>query len=368
MSKRRLNLVSLHSLVAVAFVASTAFGEAVPTSWPGMFAEATDYAVSQPGSMMSTVSYTSDEAVVQTGCCDDSCCSNGLCDDCCCDGCCGDDCCCGDACCDPKLLGLFVASDPCFAGFVSPITNPVFFEDPRTLTELRAIFMYNDIPGAVGGGSARLIAVQLRAALTDRLSVIATKDGFVMSSNPLVDDGWADVQLGVKYNLIADAREQKLLSVGLQYEMPVGSPRTLQARGDGMINMFVTGGMQLGDYWHWISTLGMNVALDDDNNSDWMYWSNHIDRQLREKLYVVAELNWFNWTRAGGNGINGVEGNDLINLGSTGVSGNDIVTAAIGAKVKPSDNVEIGFAWEFPLTDRRDLLENRLTADLILRY
>ena len=68
------------------------------------------------------------------------------------------------------------------------------------------------------------------------------------------------------------------------------------------------------------------------------------------------------------NGVPGIEGLDIIRLGSTGVSGNDIVTGAFGFKVKPSTLTEVGVAWEVPLTNRRDIIDNRLTADLILRY
>jgi hypothetical protein len=63
-----------------------------------------------------------------------------------------------------------------------------------------------------------------------------------------------------------------------------------------------------------------------------------------------------------------VEGGDLINLGAPGIAGNNIVTNAYGMKYKPSRNLEAGVAWEFPLTERRGILDNRLTADLIFRY
>lgn len=59
---------------------------------------------------------------------------------------------------------------------------------------------------------------------------------------------------------------------------------------------------------------------------------------------------------------------DLFNLGSPGVEGNNIVTNAYGLKYKPNRNLESGVAWEFPLTERRGVLDNRLTVDLILRY
>lgn len=91
------------------------------------------------------------------------------------------------------------------------MTNPVFFEDPRTLTEARFIFFHHVIPQDAGGGTAQLMAMQVRAALTDRLSIVAAKDGFVTSSHPLVDDGWADVYVGLKYNLLTDPCFQRLV-------------------------------------------------------------------------------------------------------------------------------------------------------------
>ena len=42
--------------------------------------------------------------------------------------------------------GLF-KSDCAFDNFVSPVTNPFLFEDPRSLTELRTTFIYQRIPG-----------------------------------------------------------------------------------------------------------------------------------------------------------------------------------------------------------------------------
>ncbi|MCA9187124.1 MAG: hypothetical protein KDA99_15965 [Planctomycetales bacterium] len=108
------------------------------------------------------------------------------------------------------------------------MTNPVFFEDPRTLTEARIIYLRHKVPLAATGGDVNLLAVQLRAALTDRLSIIATKDGYAWSTNPLIDDGWADVAAGLKYTLLRDPCRQRLLSVGLTYEMPVGTPGTQQ--------------------------------------------------------------------------------------------------------------------------------------------
>ena len=266
------------------------------------------------------------------------------------------------------LLDFVAPSDRCFSNFLSPMTNPVYFEDPRTLTEARFIFLHHKVPLAAGGGDINLLALQLRAALTDRLSIIATKDGFATSTNPLVDDGWADVNAGLKYNLFKDACCQRILSAGATYELPVGSTRTLQGNGDGLFHLFLSGGARVGNY-NWISGSGLLLPVDTDAESSVWYWSNHIDRRIGcTNLHALMELNWYHWMGSGTNGLPGVEGGDLFNLGSTGVSGNDIVTGAFGVKYKPSNKMEVGVAWEFPLTDRRDVLDNRLTVDCIFRY
>ncbi len=248
------------------------------------------------------------------------------------------------------------------------MTNPVFFEDPRTLTELRAIFLQHKVPLTAGGGDIQLLAVQIRAAINDRLSIVAAKDGYAWSSNPLIDDGWADVALGLKYNLLSDPQSQQILSAGFAYELPVGSQVTRQGNGDGEFHMYLTGGAELFDRTHWLSAVGYRLPTDGNAESDSLYWSNHFDYQVTKHWYGLVEFNWFHWTESGAGGIPGVEGGDLFNFGSTGVAGNDIVTGAFGVKYKPSRLTEVGIAWENPLTDRRDVLENRLTVDYIMRY
>ncbi len=286
--------------------------------------------------------------------------------DCNCTG--GPGCNCGGGSVLSGLTGLLAHTQPNFHNFISPMTNPVFFEDPRTLTEARAIFFNPRVPQAAGGGSLQLYAVQLRAALNERLSLIATKAWFITSSHPLIDDGWADIMAGLKYNLYADECNQRLLSAGLAYELPVGSHRTLQGQGDGEFHIFLTGAARMTDKIQWISGSGFRLPVDTAAGSQMWYWSNHFDYQLPKRVYVFAEFNWFHWMRAGKGGIPGLEGGDVFNFGSTGVAGQDIVTSAIGLKYKPRDLVEAGIAFEFPISGRRGVMDNRLTTDLILRY
>lgn len=265
------------------------------------------------------------------------------------------------------LTSLIKKSDHCFDDFISPMTNPVFFEDPRTLTEARMIFANHSLPGA--GGSAQLYAMQVRAAVTENLSIIATKDGFLVSDSPVLRDGWADISAGLKLNIYRNVQTRTLLSVGTTYEAPFGTPRALQGNGDGEFHIFGSGGTVLFEDYHYLSGLGLRLPVDRSAESTSMYWSNHLDRRIGNSgFYLLGECNWYHWLSSGSAVPASFEGVDLINLGSNNVAGNDIVTAAIGVKYKPNGNTEIGVAWEAPLTDRRDIFDDRLTVDWILRY
>jgi hypothetical protein len=276
-----------------------------------------------------------------------------------------------------KLFGFIAPSDHCFDSFISPQSNPLFFEDPRTLTEVRFHFVHHKIPlnqPVLQGGEARFYAMQARIALTERLSIIATKDGYIdlNANNPAIGspNGWADIAAGLKYNLIRDPECQRLLSGGFTYEIDLGTHRVFQGRGDGEFHFFLTGGQQIGSCAHWVSGSGFRIPTDSADRSQMWYWSNHFDYEFRPGWYAVYEVNWFHWMKSGAGalGTSGFEGGDLFNLGSTGVAGNDIVTMSLGGRYKPKQNVELGVAYEAPVTERRDLLEHRIYIDAILRF
>jgi hypothetical protein len=261
-------------------------------------------------------------------------------------------------------------TDLCFSDFISPMTNPVFFEDPRNLTEARLIYVHHSLPDTLGNGDLNIVALQLRAKITERLSVIANKDGYIFASGDApLDDGWADVGAGVKYLLFADPETQQLVSTGVTFEIPGGSTRALQGNGDGEFNLFLTGGTQLGDSFHWVSCAGLRLPSDTKDESQVFYWSNHWDKMLRwNGWYAFTELNWYHYLSGGDGGVPGIGGMDFFNFGSTGVAGDDVLTWAFGLKYKPTTLSELGIAYEIPVTDNRDVLENRLTFDAIIRY
>jgi hypothetical protein len=268
-----------------------------------------------------------------------------------------------------RLFGVFAPSDTEFSNFVSPMTNPVFFEDPRTLTEARFIFLNHHLPSSLGGDNLQVIATQLRAALTENLSIIATKDGYIGSQSPLLDDGFADVAAGLKYNVYKNACSQTLISAGLTFELPVGTTRSLQGNGDGEFHLFMTGGKEFLPNWHWLSASGFRLPSNSSAENRLWYWSNHVDHKLGDSsLYLFTEANWYHYLTSADEFPVAVAGLDLFNLGAPGVAGNDIVTGAFGIKYKPRTNMELGIAYEIPYSHKRDILQDRLTVDFIVRF
>jgi len=274
-----------------------------------------------------------------------------------------------------RLLGLIGQSDRDFYYFVSPQSNVLLFDDPRTLTEVRMHFVNQWIPNdnpVFLGGSAQYLAAQVRVAVTERLSIIATKDGYLWlhPENAAVGDpqGWADIAGGLKYNLFRFPETQSIFSVGFTHEFASGANRVFQGNANGEWNLFYSAGQELFGVAHLVSGGGIRIPNDHSARSSMMWSSNSVDVMLTERFYLLSQLNWFHWYDNGNQLPVGFEGNDLFNLGSTSVSGNDIVTTSFGGRFKFGRYHETGVAYELPLTQRKDLLEGRLYFDMIFRY
>ncbi len=265
-------------------------------------------------------------------------------------------------------LPIIMRSEGGFDCFISPISNPVYFEDPRLMTEARGIFLQHKVPSTAGGGDIQLYALQLRARLSENVAFIATKDGYIASSNPLVGDGWADTAAGLKFALLRDPSRQRLTSAGFTFELASGEASALQGNGSGNLNLFLSNGRRIADSINWVSTSGIRMPFDTVDESSVVYASHHLSTNIGPRTWILTEFNVQNWIGAGEGGIPGVEGGDLFNFGSTGVAGNTIVTQAVGLKFRPRRNSELGAAFEFPLTERRDVIDNRINVNWILRY
>jgi hypothetical protein len=50
------------------------------------------------------------------------------------------------------------------------------------------------------------------------------------------------------------------------------------------------------------------------------------------------------------------------------VAGNDVVTFAAGARIPLTRRISVGAIYEFPLTRRKDLLAERVTANVLFEF
>lgn len=253
---------------------------------------------------------------------------------------------------------------------ISPVTNPVVFEDPRQSTELRPIYYHHqfDDKFATEGGDINLYALQARVKLADDLSFIAVKDGFV-DFNPkatlMNDKGFANVAAGFKYT-VAEC-DNWISTVGLTYEAPIGEKEVLQGQGDGYLNPFYTTGYTTGN-WNFIGHTGFRIRMDGEDSA-FFDANGHVSYKMGN-FYPLAEVG-LQYVSAAGNRL-GIadEGQDVINIGASNSDGEAITTGAVGARYRFTDNVDFGAAYQFPLNQGSGsyIIDHRITADMIYRF
>lgn len=272
-------------------------------------------------------------------------------------------------------------SDHAFDGFISPVTNPFLFEDPRALTEARPLFLYQSIPTKnflTRGGNVEFFGTQLRLALCERFSVVINKLGGVAiqpRDKTFIDDtdGLAEFWISPKWTFLRNENSGTLGALGVVFELPVGPRRVFQDTGDLSLTPYVSLGQNFfrTSYgsMNFLGTLGYSFAVDNVR-SDRFFTSLHLDFDIANahRFYPLIELNWFQYTANGGATNFGVEGRDLANFGSMSVTGNSSVALAGGLRVKINEHFQLGAAAEFPVTGRKDLMDYRLTFDMIFRY
>jgi hypothetical protein len=251
---------------------------------------------------------------------------------------------------------------------ISPVSSPTVNEDPRNTTEIRPIFIYHRIPDdfLLGSGSLQVAAVQLRAALTDRFSLIATKDGrvWINPSGGSELDGWANLAVGIKGSLLQREDWAAIVSAGLRYEIPSGNREVFQGLGKGAINPFISAAKGFGDFHMQLYT-GPRLAITDTDSS--FYDTNlHLDYKLPYGIYPLVEVNWLRILKGGTRFPFDQEASELVNLGSSNATGN-VATIAFGLRYRAFEWLDFGATGEFPVTDRKDIFDWRVTWDIIIR-
>lgn len=275
-----------------------------------------------------------------------------------------------------------------FADAITPLSNPTLAGLALPRTNIHAMVMHQQISDSISvgngaaeaplGGDLNIVAVQLEYAFNERLSLIATKDGYIdfNPDNTLGDEeGFANLAAGLKYAFIYDEANQFILSGSAVVELPTGNRDVFQGYGDGAVNLSLST-LKLQDGWQLSTAAGVQLPFDTKENAVTGFVSAHASYQLTERFTPVVELNWFRVLSEGeGDGhiastLTDFEGGDLINLGSTNASANkDIVTAAAGARYKLNDAISLGAAYEIPLTAEEDnLMKSRITVDALWTF
>ena len=287
-----------------------------------------------------------------------------------------------------KLDGVFGArngewfrSDHLFDGFISPVSNPFLFEDPRSLTEVRPIFIYQGVPSSqpdFKGGHISFFGTQARVAFTDRWSLVLHKFGGIAVSpdNDSVFDsktGFAEIWLGPKFTFYRGEETGSIAAAGLQFQLPVGTAGAFQNTGTLSLVPYVSYGQnflrdfRLGSF-NFLASTGYAFSTNKER-SDYYWLSAHLDFDAGNlhRFYPLFELNWVINTTNGTSTPIGAEGRDLINFGGQ-ARGSGLLTGALGGRVKITEAAQIGAAFEFPFAGRKDFFRYRFTVDFILRY
>lgn len=251
-----------------------------------------------------------------------------------------------------------------------PVTQGTTFESPVIQSQVRPFVAHTKLPATsvFQGGDYQLVAVQARYAVTDRLALIATKDGYI-DFNPKGgsdESGFADVAFGFKYAVVDDPDLGLLVTPGITFELDVGNHDVFQGNGDGLFHPFVSAGLDL-DRLNFVGSVGYSQPVDGEEESSSVDYHFHVDYEVTDKLSPMFEVNGITYTSDGGAVPFNFEGNDLINLGSANVDGNTVVTGALGGRYR-FEECSFGVAYEWPLTNRRDLLGNRWTFDFVIPF
>lgn len=259
--------------------------------------------------------------------------------------------------------------------YVPPLSQPYLNETPYITTEVRFVYIRNEIPErfVTGGGDISIYAAEVRVALTERLGFIATKDGYtdIHFNKVLPDtDGFTNISFGLKYALFTRPETEDIVSIGFEYEPPSGSLSTaginLQGGGDGFIDLFMTGAHSH-DKLGLQGSIGYTQALDTDFNSSFIHLHGHLDYELFKNFFPLLELNMINATNDGNRtAIAPFEGNDAVNFGSTDSS--MVISGNAGARYRFNKNVQLGLGYEVPISSQKDLLDWRTNVDLVIHF
>lgn len=258
-----------------------------------------------------------------------------------------------------------------FDHFYEPVGQPIYFESPFNKTGVRFLYLRHWFAddSQLQGGSLQVAAVQARLAVSERWSIIATKDGYSWLDADAFpeDNGWNAIAAGAKYAAIVDRENDFVLSVGARAMLNSGESAVLQ-HSDWELSPFVTAAKGW-DKFHLIGDLTVRVPTDGDAGNDVVQWDLHADYELMDGFAPVVEIHGLHYVGDGDAAPFSVGGLDYTNLGSSDVSGSTVIWAGIGARWKFNPNTSLGATFEFALTNRNaDIMDKRVTLDFQITF
>jgi len=281
------------------------------------------------------------------------------------------------------------------ADYSMPVSNPVYNGDARNVTMVRPVMLFQSMPDQIKaniggtetnvnlGGDVQVTALQFSYAFNERWSLVAVKDGYVdCDPDNTLDDhsGWADIAGGVQYSFIYDPAHNFIMTGRLVYESTSGDSDVFQSNGDGNLApavLFLKGW----DALQFSGTVGLVLPFDSDEENTLLYDSWNLSYAVTDWFRPLVELNHFHVLNSGDRSLANYDGSqddlvaaittfngcDLINLGGEHNEDNkDLVTMAFGSRFRINKWIDVGAAYEIPLTDDDEtLLESRFTVDAV---
>lgn len=258
-----------------------------------------------------------------------------------------------------------------FEHVYDPIGQPIYFESATNDTNLRLLYIHHEFPdkNVISGGHLDVAAAQVRVALTERLGLIATKDGYSwLDADALPEgEGWNDLALGLKYVIYADKELDLLITPGIRYQGGNGDAEVLQGNSQEF-SPFISVAKGFGDL-HLMANLTYRIALDSDRGNDVFQWDLHMDYEVFRGIAPCIEVHGLTYLTDGELAPFKVGGLDYANLGSTSVAGDTVVWMGVGGRVKLTPNISVGSTYEFTLTNvNEDIMDNRVTVDVTFTW
>ena len=261
---------------------------------------------------------------------------------------------------EPNAAGLALPKERIA---VHPLTAPYYNEDAFVTSDLRFWYVNHQFGSTLPDGDASVYALQIRAALTESLQLVAYKDGFVDFSGPIDESGMNDLAAGLKWAFLQDWENDMHAAVGIGYELGIGDEEVLQDDDEVRLWLSYNNGM---DRWHFGANVNFTMGVGSEDalgDSDRLSWHLHADYYLNETFSPVIEVNGYSTLSEGDNTPLPFNGVDVANLG--GGDGEDVITAAVGGELRVIDGVGLRLAYESPLTDNVDLFGYRWTFSAV---